>query len=425
MWLERVLRGTVLLALAVMLWQSLRKQSDSGSEVIETRELGRGLAEWSALGKAPDRIHLRLDSVPSALERAWLGALAGAGSSVSWSGIIPALMIEAEPFASPLMGTRILVAAPRGSLPVISDDVGVIDTLRGGTAGASVALNSAPQSVAARLKGAGASAVQRDSTAIHKVLVIGEAGWESKFVVAALEADGWKVDALIRLAPGIDVTQGTPAVIDTSRYSAVIALDAAASSYAARIIAFARMGGGVILAPRAASVAAMAPFRAAAVDRGTVESRESNNAMPVSLAALPLVRMTSLRSDAVPLGMRGGATTIAARRTGAGRLLQLAYEDTWRWRMGGSENAVRDHQKWWSALVSEVAYAPSIPRATTESASDEAPMAGLVAAIGSSTEAPVRSALERAGSDWMLWLFTLLVVTLIFEVASRRLRGAS
>src|SRR6185503_15174723 len=112
-----------------------------------------------------------------------------------------------------------------------------------------------------------ASTIPRDSVMLHKVLVIGDAGWESKFVVAALEEAGWKVDAFIRVAPTVDVTQGSAAVIDTARYSAVVALDGAASPYASRIIEFARTGGGVVLAPPAASLDAMAALRAGAVGR--------------------------------------------------------------------------------------------------------------------------------------------------------------
>ena len=151
-------------------------------------------------------------------------------------------MIDAQPVASPTGGTKVLVAAPNGSSVVMSDDIGVIDTLRAQSGGATVALGAVAGHLTARVKGSVASTVQRDSVVLHKVLVIGDAGWESKFVVAALEEEGWKVDAFIRVAPGVDVTQGSTAVIDTSRYSAVVALDGAASPYANRIIEFARTG---------------------------------------------------------------------------------------------------------------------------------------------------------------------------------------
>ena len=56
---------------------------------------------------------------------------------------------------------------------------------------------------------------------------------------------------------------------------------------------------------------------------------------------------------------------------------------------------------------------------------DEAPIAGLVASIGPSALAGATPSLAGAPSDWMVWLFALLALGFIGEVASRRLRGAS
>jgi hypothetical protein len=176
-----------------------------------------------------------------------------------------------------------------------------------------------------------------------------------------------------------------------------------------------RQGGGVVLEPQAASLDAMAPLRSG-----------------------PFI---SLPSDAVPLKQRAGAVPIAARRIGAaspfpltaspfplpvsGRALQLGYEDTWRWRMGGGDGAVRDHRMWWTGLVSSVAHAPLVARATDSVSTDEAPMIGLVGAIGAKTpaEAIARGAGQR--SYWMALLSLFLALALVGEVASRRMRGAS
>ena len=425
--LEHVLRGIVITVLAVMLWQSLRERSDSGSQGVSARGAGVGgtLAKWSALAKAPGRIHVQLDEMPSRVERAWLGALAGAGSNVTWSGDIPSVLIDAEPVASPTGGTRILVAAPSGSSVVVSDDLGVIDTVRAENAGVALVLNSMVGDISARVKGSHASTLQSDSVVVRKVLVIGEVGWESKFVAAALEEEGWKVDAFIRVAPGVDVTQGSAAMIDTSRYSAVVALDGTASPYASRIIEFARTGGGVILAPQAASLDAMVANRVGIVGRTGVQTRPFQPNGSVSLSTLELAPITSLRSDAVSLERRAGVVAIAARRIGVGRALQLGYEDTWRWRMSGGERAVRDHRLWWTGLVSSVAFAPRFPRATFATSTDEAPMIGLVSAIGPHTSPRAPSILSTQRSDWMIWVFVLLALGLIGEVVSRRLRGAS
>jgi hypothetical protein len=421
---EQGLRGIVIAALAMMLWQSLHRQIDSGGRSVSARGIGRALPLWSALAKAPVGIHLQLDSVPTPLERAWLGALAGAGTSVTWSGDLAPIMVDAQPLASPTGGTRVLVAAPSGSSLVIGDDVGVIDTVRSQNVGAALALASAPDRITIRAKASVASTSSLDSVSLRKVLVIGDAGWESKFVTAALEEEGWKVDAFIRLAPGVDVTQGSAAVIDTSRYSAVVALDGTVAPYANRIIELARTGGGVVLAPGAAALDAMAPLRAGSAGRAESDARAMQASGSVTLSTLALAPITSLRSDAVSLEKRAGATAIAVRRIGAGRVLQIGYEDTWRWRMGGGDGAVPDHRRWWTGLVSSAAYASRIPRATTATAADEAPVVGLVAAIGSARTSAV-SSLSAQPLDWMIWLFALLALALIGEITSRRLRGAS
>jgi hypothetical protein len=419
---ERVLRGIVIAILAGLLWQSLRKQPEAGNPDVGVRGLAT-LSDLSRSSSAPRRVHVQLDTVPSSLERAWLQALAGSGSNVTWSGNLPALMIGSQPVASPTGGIRARVAAPSGSTVVMSDDVGVLDTVRSANAGAALTLSSAAGSLSARVNGSTASTIPRDSIVLHKILVIGDAGWESKFVVAALEEEGWKVDAFIRVAPDVDVTQGSAAVIDTSRYSAVVALDGASSPYANRIIEFARSGGGVVLSPQAAKLDALAPLRAGGVGIAGNEARTIQASGSVNLSTLALAPITSLRNDAIPLEKRSGAVAIAARRIGAGRALQFGFEDTWRWRMGGSEGAIRDHRVWWTGLVSSVAYAPRVPRAVAATV-DEAPMASLVEAIGPRVDESTGANLTKSSQPWVVLLFILLSLAVLGEVASRRTRGA-
>jgi hypothetical protein len=420
---ERVLRGIVIAILAGLLWQSLHEQPAAVNPDVSGRGLAGVLPQWSTLSRAPGRIHVQLDNVPSPTERAWLRALAGSGSSVTWSGDLPALMIGAQPVASPTGGIRARIAAPSESAVVMGDDVGVVDTVRAQNAGATLILSSAAGQLNARVKGSVASTIPHDSVMLNKVLVIGDAGWESKFVVAALEEEGWKVDAFIRVAPGVEVTQGSAAPIDTSRYSAVVALDGAASSYANRIVEFVRSGGGVVLSPQAAAVDGMAPLRTGAVSGATSEGRAIQASGSVNLSTLSLAPIASLRGDAVPLEKRGSAVAIAARRINAGRALQLGYEDTWRWRMSGSDGSVRDHRMWWTGLLSSVAYAPRVPRSLATSLVDEAPMASLVAAIGPPVEESNIANLATSESHWMIWLFLLVSLALLGEIASRRMRG--
>jgi hypothetical protein len=332
-------------------------------------------------------------------------------------------MIDAQSIASPTGGTKVFVAAPTGSSVVVSDDVGPIDTVRAQNTGSMLALNATPDRLTARVNGSVASSGAPDSVALHRVLVIANAGWESKFAVAALEEEGWKVDESIRVAPGVDVTQGSFASIDTSRYSAVVALDGASTPYATRILAFAQMGGGVVLAPQAASLDAMASLRAGSV--GRAETRQSPRAGSITIGTVALAPITPLRSDAVVVERRGGVVALAARRIGAGRVLQSGYEDTWQLRTGGADESVRDHRQLWTGLVSRVAYAPRAPRPAVAASEDRAPMIGLVAALGPNARARTTANLPSGQSGAMLLLFALLALALIGEVASRRLRGAA
>src|SRR5438045_3179547 len=364
---EQALRAIVVVALALMFLRSLIRSnaSDASStRVVNTRTLGGGdLVRWSVLATAPKSIHLQIDNVPTPVERALLGALAGSGSAVTWTGDLMPLMVDAQPIVAPTGGTKVLVAGRRGSPIVVGDEVGLVDTLRPQSLGAAVTLGPASDRITASADGSVATVTQRDSVILRRVLVIGTASWESKFVVAALEEEGWKVDALIRVAPNVDVSQGQAASIDTARYSAVIALDAAASPYADRITEFVRNGGGLVLEPSAATLDAFSALRAGSVARAPSAGDVSQASVPVNLASLPLNPITSLRDDAIPLETRGAAVTRAARRVRGGRVLQLGYDETWRWRMAGGDAGLRDHRQWWTRQVSSVAYGPRIPRA--------------------------------------------------------------
>jgi hypothetical protein len=100
--------------------------------------------------------------------------------------------------------------------------------------------------------------------------------------------------------------------------------------------------------------------------------------------------------------------------------------------MTGGDAGLRDHRQWWSGLVSSVAFAPSVSAATTSTdnaihsnGADQAPLAGLVEALGSAT--PAANAHERGAtpSTWLMLLFAVLTFSLVAEVASRRMRGAA
>ena len=60
--------------------------------------------------------------------------------------------------------------------------------------------------------------------------------------------------------------------------------------------------------------------------------------------ALGFFPIVALASDAVPLESRDGRVIAAARRAGAGRVVQLGYDDTWRWRLAGTGDAPAAHR---------------------------------------------------------------------------------
>jgi hypothetical protein len=135
---------------------------------------------------------------------------------------------------------------------------------------------------------------------------------------------------------------------------------------------------------------------------------------------MPVYPLESLRADAVRLSARGSLVTSAARREGAGRVLQAGYDETWRWRMEGGSDAVAAHRAWWSRMVGSVAAVP-LPAAGESSSAEGAPLARLVDALGPATNAPPQ---ESAPRTLPAWLLPLLLVLLLGEWASRRARGA-
>ena len=418
---EHALRAVAMAAIATLLWQAVRPPRATDVDVARG-DLRRALARWTQVPATEMRVVL--DATPDPGTRDWLRALARAGGTVRWSSSRPigAAAIVAEPVAEPNGVTRVRLASASGEPISVADDAGAIDTLpRGGAR----ELELGTVAGAVRASGATftAASYARDSAVLRPVLVLGAAGWESKFTIAALEERGWRVVSRVRVAPGIDVTQGPLGPIDTARYAAVIVLDSTAVSSSNEIARYARSGGGVILggsASRTGAFAGIAPGRATARVAGvaggvsSAEPRSGLGGYPVSSPA----------PEVVVLESRDGAAMIAARRVDAGRVMQVAYDETWRWRMAGGDESAAAHRAWWSRLVAAVAYAPLVPRGPSLTSIDETPLASLVDAVGRSAPMEGRSAAhtEDARITWML--FILIATSLVAEWTSRRLRGA-
>lgn len=417
--LERISRALALVALGWLVVLAFSERPAPERAVVRSSGLRGALIQWSS-SHAPASVHLLADASLDPFARDWLRALAGAGTGVTWEGTAATpTALTAEPVADPEGGTSAWIAAPAGAGVVVEDGAGRIDSIRSGPGGMRVLARSGPSMILARNGSTVARSVVLDSLALGRLLLLGRAGWESKFVVAALEERGWKIDARLRLSPRGDVRQGTSAPIDTLRYSAVLVLDSVGPAEVSRIAAFVRAGGGVVLAGPATRVSGLAMLAAGSpgppepghepFDSSAREPRQSLELIPVSP-----------RADAVVLEWRGRQAAVVARRIDRGRAVTSGYVDTWRWRMGGGEAALREHRDWWADLVAGVAHARRVPRPSDEM-SDEAPLATLLLRLGPASSAPALPAGLPLISPRLL--FALLMAALLVEWASRRLRG--
>lgn len=415
-------RAAHAIALAIVVWllvQSLRRPS-GGSEAASLSSLPASLARWSTVG-APEQVHVRIDGDISPVQRDWLAALGGAGTHTSWEGEgLQPVAAVARPIADPVGATGVWTAAPAGATVILSDRVGVLDSVRTGAIGARFLARSAPNAVRVRASALTARSAVSDSLTLKRLLVLGRVGWESKFVTASLEERGWEVDARLVLSPKGDVVQGDDSPIDTAYYAAVIALDSTALAVAAKIVSYVRSGGGLVVAGPPAAARALAPLRV-----GTLGALLPA-AVPFDSVAFEPRRALALTpilpgASSVVIESRDSMVAVASRRVERGRVTVVGYQDTWRWRMGGGDDALEQYREWWSHLVAGVADVGRVPRAPI-GPTDEAPLAHLVQRLGPQSSVPPGSAPRRPISPG--WLFGVLAGALLLEWASRRLRGA-
>ena len=420
MQLERALRVLALVALAFAAWSAAQPAPEPAVERTDNAGLRDALDRGTRA--PPRRIHLAFEQVPPAGDRDWIRALRRTGTPVTWeSDEIPALAIEVAPVADPRGGAMIWLVAPPQQRVAVSDAIGPLDTVVAQGGGAMLSAHIGVGPFEARLDDHAATARLRDTILARRVLVIGRATWEAKFVITALEEAGWGIDARLALAPDVEVTQGRPGSPDTARHAAVVALGAPPASLGPAIARYVRAGGGLILAGESAeapSLAALAAGRLGARTRPTT-STFVEGAPRRALAFRTIAR----RPDALVLEEHGGRAAVAARRSESGRVIQLGYEDTWRWRLAGGGNAVEAHRDWWSGLVAAVAHRATIP-ASTDVPNEAAPLAALVTALGPPAPHDLRG---DAGARWFpspALLFSVIIALLLAEIASRRLRGA-
>lgn len=400
---------------AVLAWiaLALAPTAATSGAFVSVADLGRELPRLTRDGAAA--VHVRIDSLPGASASAWLAAMRRSGARVTWGGDLAPLAVEAFRSAAPAGDVVVLAAAAPGAA-VLEDALGVLDTLDGGGA-LRLASVEGTLSLATGSQVARVAPAPRESQAPKAIHVSGPASWEAKFVIAALEEAGWIVDARLFVAPGRDIVQGRARPLDTATYAAVIVLDSVAAETARGIEAFARAGGGVVLAGDANNASRVRPllaWRAAEREAAPLGVMPGDTAWR-GLSRIPLV----LASGPEALAVEGSArrAMVAARRHFAGRVAAVGYDETWRWRMAGGPNSVAEHRDWWSELVAGVALRPE------SGASGAAPVAALHAALGLPADA-MRAPPAFPRNALANLLGALALAALLAEWLLRRSRGA-
>lgn len=424
--LEHTARAGALALIALLIGHALYALRARPSLRADGPAVGEALARWST-NVSPRRIHVAIDSVPAPGVRDWIAAFPGAGTEAGWDGNIPApSAVSVEPVADPQKPSRVWVATPPGARVVLSDELGTVDSASVGGHGAVFVLPRLEGRIRATLDGQGiASNDLRDSVSIKSALVVGVASWEGKFIAAALEERGWEVDARFAVAPSGDVEQGPGQIrLDTARYSFVVAMDSVVRRYADQLPRYVRQGGGLIVVGEASSVPGLESLLPArwGIPSRPVDFRPETADDP--RRSLAFGDLYNLKRGAMALEMRDDDVAIAGWRVGDGRVIQIGYLDTWRWRMAGlDDDAVESYRLWWAALASGVAYAPRFDRAVTDEA-EPTPRATLIEAIGAPAPAELELASILDDPRLLPLLFGLLVGLLFLEWMSRRLRGA-
>jgi hypothetical protein len=410
----RVVSGAAMATLAVRFWFGVDSAQPEASATTPT--LDSALAAWSQ--EAPRPATIRASMTPDATQRDWLLALRRTGSDLSWTAgdtLGSALVIEAGPLGEGLSRLALLGMPDRTVL--VADRLGRVDSIRIGRTGAASASLRPLGAIRAELGGSSPVTAERDSLVAKPLLLVGFAGWEGKFVAAALEEAGWRVSTRMTVAPGAVVRQGSGAAIDTASYSALIVIDSVSPLDAGVITRFVTEGGGLL----ASGPGVRHPALRRLLPSQTYQIPGTLGALLGPHPRSGLNTRAFLVSSHVVFERRDGAAVVGAVRVGAGRVLNAGYDDTWRLRMVSPDDRAPDrHREWWSSLVGSVAQVRLIPRETPPV--DEAPYAATVAALGS-PQPPGQLPDGGTPFPWNALLAAIAAAALLGEWLSRRLRG--
>lgn len=429
--LERAIRTGAVAALVALLVLPWTPSSTDRLDASSSAQLAQVLTDATLRPVAS--VSVQLSQAPDASSRAWLRALRGAGTAVQWrvTDALPSTVLSSEPVPGPEGQRRVALSGiPAGGVSV-RDALGIVDSASTDSGAARDVVARVSGAVVAKVRGATLRAPDVSPSPLRAVLVLGGAGWEARFTTAALEEAGWTVESEFIVTPrgpagrtpdagrGAAVrTRGASGAIDTSRFAAVIALDASAAPRAPAIARFVQQGGGLILA----HAAAVGDLRGLAPARPDAPFTETLGGLLTAVPRRGLAgrELAGLRADALVLERRGDVVTMAARRHELGRVVMLGYDDLWRWRMQGGEVSPEEHRAWWSQLVSSVAYAPFSSAA--DATGDPAPTASLHASLGPPGISPPGAGTRQF--PWPMVLFATCILLLMTEWTSRRLRGA-
>lgn len=414
---ERALRAGALGLVLFALWRLVQPQAPGSAVYVDGATIDRALPRIIASG-AP-AVYATFAATPQPGQRDALCALRHAGVDVTWRAtgrpFVP-LAVNADRVQDPSASVRV-VTVSSGTVE-LADALSVIDTVQ--AARGSTVLTGAPVgAVLANAENANGSAAVAPPSTPRPILVLGRVTWDAKFTIAALEEAGWTVATRLVVAPGAEVTQGTAMTIDTAHYSAIVALDSALGTAGTQLAGFVRSGGGLVLVGEAGAASATRGLAPAGVGARRVAATMTFDVQQ-PLRSLPLYPLVVTTPDAVQLDLRGDLIAVSARREGAGRVVQVGYDELWRWRMQGGDDGVAGHRAWWSRLVGGVVPIPSPPRGALV-ADEGAPVARLFDALG----APAAAAPRRAPAERLpVWLLPLICALLLGEWGLRRFRGA-
>ncbi len=431
--IQAVLHTVALVCMALVLWILAAPVSRGTLRVAVSPNGATDTALPMLLRSAAETLDVTLTGVPDARLRTTLRALRGSGLVVRLfaSRPLPSLATAAEEEWRITGGTRIQLVSSDSSLASLSDAAGLIDSVRVGPKGLQPGSGPVQGAFAIDASAARASVVPLVAAApvVARVLVLGDATWESRFLVASLEEAGWPVDAGLTLSPRVTITQGETLQPSRSRHALVVLLPGASAAAVSRLPGFVRDGGGLVIVGESARMPALGQLRAGAPG-ALIAGELGAEGSGTPRHGLDLVPIAALAARSVVLETRDGMTAVAARRLGPGRVVQVGYVNSWLWRMAGDEDAPSAHRRWWTSLLASVVplSAPT-SRVVTVAEADTltaAPVAALARAVGlpDLRDAGVRSTGRdiRTSID-LQWVLLAALVSLVASWVLRRWRG--